>query len=244
MRDIYQAIEEHKHMILAAGFKEENLLGVFLYGSQNYRTETENSDVDTKAIIIPTFEELVFKRPISRELVLPNNEHCEVKDIREMVSNFRKQNINFIEILYTDYCWINPKYMEVWDKYFLSMREKISHYDRQKCVNSISHQALHTIRQNRNDGKKISNGLRLQEFLSLYTCGFEYMDCLIPMGKIRKTIMELKNGEITYSDKEIDDMIDFFENILKKDFQSSEKLRQEVDKNFNEAIIKLIKENI
>ena len=244
MREIERAIKEHKQVILSYGIKEENLLGVFLYGSQNYGTATENSDVDTKAIVIPTFDELVFERPLSKTLHLSNGEVCEVKDIREMVNNFRKQNINFIELLYTEYKWINPKYIDIWNKYFVEQREKISHYDRNKCVHSISHQALHTIKQNRNDGKKISNGFRLKEFLSLYTCGFEYADCLVPIGKFKEKIMNLKTGKLVYTEEEIDNLINYFEEMLKKDFPTREKLQQEVDKNFYEAIIKIIKENI
>ena len=36
-------------------------------------------------------------------------------DIRHLVQNFRKQNINFIEILYTNACWINYDYKEIWE---------------------------------------------------------------------------------------------------------------------------------
>lgn len=43
-----------------------NVYGVFLYGSQNYGTDTEQSDVDAKAIIVPSFHELVLKKPVSQ----------------------------------------------------------------------------------------------------------------------------------------------------------------------------------
>lgn len=244
MRNIEQALLEHKQAVLAAGFKEENLLGIFLYGSQNYGTETEDSDVDTKAIIIPTFEELVFNRPVSKELTLPNNEHCEVKDIREIVNNFRKQNINFIEILYTDYFWLNPKFEDIWYNFFIDIKENISHYDIQKCVQSISHQALHTIKQDRNNPKKISNARRLQLFLDLYSCGFQYIDCLVPVGHDKLVIMELKKGIYKYSDETIDNMIKHFEDFTKTELKISEKVQNEIDKHMNDGIITLIKRNL
>ena len=108
MRKWEDALKEHKQAILDKGYKEEQLLGIFLYGSQNYGCETEESDVDTKAIYIPTFEELCFDDPVSKEIQLKNDEHCEIKDIREMVKNFQKQNINFLEILFTDKCINRP----------------------------------------------------------------------------------------------------------------------------------------
>ena len=101
MRNIQQALEEHKTAVLKK-YPKDKLLGVFLYGSQNYGTSTENSDVDTKAILIPSFGDLILREPVSKEIHLANNEHCEVKDIRELVKMFKKQNINFLEILYTD----------------------------------------------------------------------------------------------------------------------------------------------
>lgn len=54
MRNIEEALQEHKQAVLAAGYTEKQILGIFVYGSQNYGTATENSDVDTKAVIIPT----------------------------------------------------------------------------------------------------------------------------------------------------------------------------------------------
>ena len=62
MRDVKKAIQEHKQVVLDAGYPEKQIFGVFLYGSQNYGLDTENSDVDTKAIIIPTIEDLCQKK--------------------------------------------------------------------------------------------------------------------------------------------------------------------------------------
>ena len=62
MRNIEEALQEHKQAVLDAGFPEESILGVFLYGSQNYDLAHENSDVDTKAIYIPTIEECIFEK--------------------------------------------------------------------------------------------------------------------------------------------------------------------------------------
>ena len=74
------------HYECACGhFNKDQILGVFLCGSQNYNTDLPTSDVDSKAIYIPTLQELAFDKPVSVELELPNGEHCEVKDIREMI---------------------------------------------------------------------------------------------------------------------------------------------------------------
>ena len=115
MRPWEQALEEHLWAVERAGYKRENILGIFAYGSQNYGVATENSDWDTKAIIVPDWQNLVLRPPVSMEIHLANEEHCEVKDIREIVNMFKKQNINFVEILFTEYKWINPLYQYLKD---------------------------------------------------------------------------------------------------------------------------------
>lgn len=79
--------------------------GIFLQGSQNYHLDDEESDIDTKAIIIPSLDDLIFDRaPVSETYVInEKNEHIEAKDIREMCKMFRKQNPSYLELLFTPY---------------------------------------------------------------------------------------------------------------------------------------------
>ena len=188
-------------------YNEDQILGVFLYGSQNYNTHTFHSDVDTKAIYIPTLAELSFDKPVSKELVLPNGEHCEVKDIREMVKNFKKQNINFVEVLFTEYYILNVKFEELWNKYFINNREKIAVYDVNVAVRSMSHQALHTIRQNPKDPKKISNALRLLYFLQGYMRGDSYIKCLQGDTLRANYLKAVKNN--LYGEEALKPMVDY-----------------------------------
>ena len=118
------------------------IFGIFLYGSQNYNLATPESDIDTKMIIIPSFENLVFDKPVSKTVSFPWGE-CDIKDIREMIKSYKKQNVNFIETLFTDYYYINPIYIHFFDE-LLSKREEIAHYDEHKaldCFNGLMMQA-------------------------------------------------------------------------------------------------------
>ena len=92
-------------------FLEDRIVGVFLQGSQNYGLDYEGSDIDTKCIVLPTLEDLIFNRkPVSTTHVLPNEEHLDLKDVRLYFQTFRKQNLNFMEILFTKYKIVNPTY--------------------------------------------------------------------------------------------------------------------------------------
>lgn len=183
----YEYVCKHYH--------KQQILGVFLYGSQNYNTDTPTSDVDTKAIYIPTLEELAFNQPVSKELVLPNGEHCEVKDIREMVKNFKKQNINFLEVLFTKHYIINPKYEQLWDEFFITNREKIARYDVDAAVKSMTHQAIHTLNQDPTNPKKVSNALRLLYFLEGYIRQDDYMSCLCSYNNRAEILRNIKEGK-------------------------------------------------
>lgn len=105
------------------------IVGVFVFGSQNYGLDTENSDIDTKCLIVPSFEDLAFnKKPISTTYIRENNEHINIIDIRLFFQTLRKQNINFVEILFTKYRILNPTYEKIWDK-LCNYKEEIATYN-------------------------------------------------------------------------------------------------------------------
>lgn len=86
-------------------------VGLFLQGSQNYNLDYEGSDIDTKAIMLPSFSDFVLNaKPLSTTHIMENNEHVDFKDIRLMFDCIKKQNVNFVEILFTPYSIINPEY--------------------------------------------------------------------------------------------------------------------------------------
>ena len=114
------------------------VFGVFLQGSQNYDLDYDGSDIDTKCIILPKFEDIVLKNnPVSTTHINPDNSHIDLKDIRLMWECFKKQNINFLEILFTDYYIVNSQYEELWNKMRL-WAEDIAHYNNYASVNCIA----------------------------------------------------------------------------------------------------------
>lgn len=155
------------------------VLGVFCYGSWNYNTALENSDVDTKCILIPNLYSLAIK-PYEVKHLHVDDEVCECMSIMHMVANWKKQNINFVEIMFTDYCIINPLYQEVWYGYFkMCNREAIARYDLRQAVHSMVHQAIHTIKQDPTDPKKVMNGLRIARTLfNITQTNKPYKECI------------------------------------------------------------------
>jgi predicted nucleotidyltransferase len=175
-------------------FPENKIIGIFLQGSQNYGLETKESDVDTKLIVAPSFKEFAFNlQPMSTTHVRKNNEHIDFKDVRLMFKTLKKQNLNFLEILFTDYCVVNPIYYPQWSQ-LIEHREEIAHYNPYAAVRCMQGHAKEKYKkmgrclQDREevfnkygyDPKQFQHLVRIYEYLSKYISGNDFIDCLHP----------------------------------------------------------------
>ena len=189
---IQERLEHDCQYVSNLGYR---VLGAFLQGSQNYNLAYEGSDIDTKVIILPSFADIVLsKKPVSTTVVLPSNEHIDIKDIRVMFDCFKKQNINYLEILFTNYYFINELYKAEWDR-LIESAENIAHYHNYKAVNCIAgmvfekHKALchpyptlkDKIDKYGYDNKQLHHIIRCEEFLRRWVAGESYKNCLIPI---------------------------------------------------------------
>lgn len=188
-------------------FKSDQIVGLFLQGSQNYGLDNENSDVDTKLILVPSFMDIALNRkPVSTTHVRANNEHIDWKDIRLYMETFRKQNLNFLEILFTDYAFVNPVYADQWSR-LVDAREDIAHMNPWRAVKSMKGVALEKYHAMEHeypskvdvlakfgyDPKQVSHLVRVEEYLERYINGELYKDCLKPINK--DFILDLKLGK-------------------------------------------------
>ena len=76
-------------------------------------------------------DELIFRKPVSKTIQTDVGE-CDVKDIRQMMGMFKKQNVNFLEILFTDYYFV-PKRYEGYLMELVEHRERIARFDEKKA---------------------------------------------------------------------------------------------------------------
>lgn len=205
MTDIMSRVYDHLDESLQR-FDESRIVGIFLQGSQNYGLETPKSDVDTKLIVTPTFDEVVLnKKPISTTHVRANNEHTDLKDIRLMLATFRKQNLNFIEILFTPYAWVNPLFESEWGR-LTTAREQIAHYSPYSAVKTMKGIAMEkyhameheypsklgVLAEYGYDPKQLHHLLRVQEYIHRYISGESYEACLHP--KHPEFLVAVKQG--------------------------------------------------
>lgn len=199
-------------------YKDNQIVGIFVQGSTNYGLDTKNSDVDTKCLIVPTFKEIALNRkPVSTTNILPNEEHLDAKDIRLYIETFRKQNLNFLEILFTDYAIVNLVYMKDWAR-LLEHREEIARMNPFRAVKSmkgIANEKYHAmkhpypskielIEKYGYDGKQVHHLLRVEDYLRRYEAGEPYKDCLRPTEELIPRLMDYKNQLIPLEVAEVE----------------------------------------
>ena len=205
MKSTMERVKEHFEESLLH-FPEDRIVGVFLQGSQNYGLDLPSSDVDTKLIVVPSFKEIALNsKPVSTTHIRANEEHIDFKDIRLYMETFRKQNLNFLEILFTSYQIVNPDYMSDWYRLY-EAREQIARMNPWRAVKSMKGIALEkyhameheypskveVLAKHGYDGKQVHHLLRVEDFLERYIAGEAYEKCLIPTLSKRDHLLDYK----------------------------------------------------
>ena len=237
MTDVMTRVNKHYTRAIEH-YGEGAVLGVFLYGSWNYNTNTPDSDVDTKCILVPNLYSLAIK-PYEVKHLHIDDEVCECMTIMHMVANWKKQNINFVEIMFTDYCIINPLYEEVWNVFFnKGNRELVARYDMRQAIHSMVHQAIHTIKQDPTCPKKIMNGARIANTLDnlLDNPNMSYRDCIWMRDEVRELRFRAPQ------ESEVKLLLFVLEGYLENidDYKADQKKKEAIDSYLNDLIITLI----
>lgn len=231
---------------------EKNKIALFLQGSQNYNLDIEGSDVDTKLIVVPTLMDIVLnKQPASYTHVRKNNEHIDVKDIRLMFECFKKQNINFLEILFTNTKAIFPGYEEEIET-LLSHAEEIARYNPYKAIGGIKGMSMQKLAALQHPYPSKAEVLathgydpkQLHHIVRLYYCLYSYLtdgsfQAVLKLDQSTNNfLIDIKKGKIELKEalalaeeynRATVDLADFArEKIVNKDNLKTEKILNEI----------------
>ena len=211
---IMKRVQEHYDYLQSLGYE---VVCVCLQGSQNYGLDEYSdeymSDIDTKAIVLPPLDDFIAASPpVSTVIIMDNNEHAEVKDIRVMFEMFKKVNISYIELLFTDFKIINPEWAEFIEPLFAN-RELISKYNRNQFLRCIAGMAkekrkalchpypnlIEKIEKYGYDGKQLHHCVRLYNFIKRFIYGESLDTCYKIKEPMQHTIlMNYKKQKDTY----------------------------------------------
>ena len=207
-RDILTRLKDHYNESLET-FTKNQIVGLFLQGSQNYELDLPGSDVDTKLIVVPSFKDIALARkPVSTTHLRANEEHIDFKDIRLYMETFRKQNLNFLEILFTPFTMVNSMYFDQWNR-LIEARESIARMNPWRAVKSMKGIALEkyhamehaypskvdVLAKHGYDPKQLHHLVRVDNYLTRYIAGESYEDCLIPDEVMKGFLLDLKQGK-------------------------------------------------
>lgn len=212
--DIIIELNKHAHKAEEYARERNNIPFItLLQGSQNYNLDDENSDIDTKTIVVPTWRKMVLdKRPLSTTLEMPDSSHVDIKDAREMIACYKKQNINFVETLFTDYSDLSYKinvYTDLWNE-LLRHREDIAHYNHYAAIQCVRGQAYNKYKgfSHPSEGnkkifeeygympKELHHLHRNLIFLKKYLNDMPYKECLVCSEKEREILMHFKRDKL------------------------------------------------
>ena len=268
---IRQRLKEHLEEVIAtsAYISQENADTVFFIiavnGSHNYNLATKNSDIDSKLLLIPNLDNLIWNKSANYLHVMSDNgEHVEVKDIRHYMATILKQNINFVETLFAKELRCNGRYEHEWAA-LVSMRESIARYNpvaaidcmlgmaRQKQIQmtKMSDGRAANIKKFGYDTKSFHHCMRLLFFAEDYMRGKPYEECLTrgDNDTLTNWLIKAKTGELGFSLEKANDCInqmmanvepqvDYFKNRMGNIVDKA------IEKNIDDIVTEIIKRSL
>lgn len=206
MKDwLFDNQQEHKllcktveqHTMFAAEQSDRVPLFGALYGSQNYGLATPESDVDTKVWLMPSFHDLyTAAKPYSKELHL-GDAHVEGKDYRLMVGELKKQNMNFLETLFTPYYWVHPQCKAPFE-FLKGYRESVARYDVKRGAHAFMGHMYNMYNRFKRDEKpkQVAHLMRLYDCLQRYALTDEPYEDLLFHPHSLEYLMAVRRGEV------------------------------------------------
>lgn len=242
---IFSRLKSDYDYCVAQGYE---VVGVFLFGSQNYNMDTPDSDIDVKAMVVPNMKDIVWGKTSISKKVVRNNGELVIYDIASIHESIKKQSINFVEILFTKYRIMNPEYEHLYSPMF-EKREGIADLNTFKAVHCTLSMALNKykmlfselpsnaerVREAGYDYKALAEILRMKEFLGTRISGLDYESSLVSNNK--EYLYGIKTGTRRFTVEAAKDTADrAIEHMTKRVDEFDEVYGQEI----NEPMVTIV----
>lgn len=219
---------------------------ICVYGSQNYNldvyTEDYQSDIDMKAIIVPTLDDLVRNsKPVSKVYETEWGQ-VDVKDIRPYFETLLKANPAYLETLFTPYHLIDGKFKnEMFE--IMHMRHMLVEAlqaqfiramygmmcEKEKALCHPYPATAHKIEKWGWDGKQLHHIVRLWlMMLDYFSNGLTVDKCLTPPKIMKHSLLRLKTNAYPTDVEEA-------EKLAKNILDMAKKFKGDILKNIDES---------
>lgn len=128
---IFKELSNYKKLLEEKGYY---VIYVGLYGSQNYNLDDEESDIDVKAIILPSLHDIIFRKVTSTTIECEKG-NIDVKDLLTFYEVIKKGNFSYIESIQTPYS-IGDKYIkELFNRFKVNKKSVLgAMYEKRKAL--------------------------------------------------------------------------------------------------------------
>lgn len=183
--------------IINQGYDPYRILGVFLYGSQNYGFMDARNNINSIIVIIPTFEDVCLNTPpVSKEYSYgTKKERIQVKDIRLYRQMLVKQDVNFIETLFTPYFILNPDYQDLFQQCLVNNNETIAHLDMRQAAVGMGEQIMSLLNGSPLDSRALYEANRLYFCLRNYLLDKPFLECIQPTENEKQFLTQIKQKQ-------------------------------------------------
>jgi hypothetical protein len=240
--DLQEALYKQKETLEKEGY---SVAYICIYGSQNYGldvyTEEYQSDIDMKAIVVPTLDELIEDSKPASKVIETKWGQCDIKDIRSYFQTLLKANPAYVETLYTKYYIVDEKFVNEFNQIFelrnylikaLSAQMIRAMYgmmcEKEKALSHPYPTIKHKIDKFGYDGKQAHHILRLYIMMKDYYIEDLDMDeCLKPDQQL-DYMKQLKLNDVPLEEAK---------SFVSKIMQEAKELKDNILKNIDEKQI-------
>lgn len=217
-KEIFKQLSNYKKILEDKGYE---VIYIGLYGSQNYNVDDEYSDIDCKAIILPTLHDIIFRKVTSKTIECKNGS-IDVKDLITFYEVIRKGNFSYIESIDTEYS-IGDKYIK---ELFKQIRPNLKSilgamYEKRKALTHEYPSKIEEFKKWGFDPKQYHHIKRLYDILYMNEVNNENYSYLIYNNP--EEMINIKRNKYNYSKKFVeaasDNIILLAKDIIPQDYK-------------------------
>lgn len=241
-QEIFKTINNYKKTLEERGY---NVIYIGLYGSQNYNVDDELSDIDCKAIVLPSLHDIIFRKVTSCTYQMENGA-IDVKDLLTFYDVIRKGNFSYIEAIDTEY-FIGDKYIK---ELFKQIRPNLKSilgamHEKRKALTHEYPSKTEEFEKWGFDPKQLHHILRLKDLLDdnhgrsyLLYCNGQERESMIAIK--RNTLGFSKEGAVQLGDK----LIEETKKLIPQDYKYepidlSGEVAEYIEKNIKKELFKV-----
>ena len=215
--DIFKTLSHYKDLLEEKGY---TILYIGLYGSQNYNLDDEQSDIDCKAIILPTLHDIIFRKTTSKVIECENGS-IDVKDLITFYNVIKKGNFSYVEAIDTEYS-IGDKYLK---DLFKQIRPNLKSllgamYEKRKALTHEYPSKHEEFEKWGFDPKQYHHIIRLSHLLQHNNGSFSY---IVYDESLGKDMIEIKRNAVGYTkefvEKDSDKIIERSKKMIPGDYK-------------------------